>query len=143
MLLHDLDESVTPVPIEASAAAMEGSDELAVLPVNELARGTACILIAKKGQLWVSCRASNGGPLQPPTVRLDSVEWSRVGVGPLGLQGRVLGGVLGGPEATDYIVTVAAGDHLYEARMHGERGMEAVQGFASAALHAGARDYEL
>ena len=141
--LADLDETLTPVPIEDSAEAVTGSEELAVLPVHELERGTACILIAKKGQLWVSCRASAGSPLLPPTVHVEPVEWTRVGIGPLGMVGRVPGGVLGGPEATDHLVTVAAGDHLYEARMHGERGMEAVEGFASAALHAGARDYEL
>ena len=143
MLLQDLDESVTPVPIEASTAAVHGSDELAVLPVNELERGTACLLIAKKGQLWVACRTSAGSPLLPPDVHVEPVEWGRVGIGPLGLVGRVPGGVLGGPPSTDHLVTVAAGDHLYEARMHGERGMEAVEGFASVALHAGASDYEL
>jgi hypothetical protein len=39
-------------------------------------------------------------------------------------------------------VTVVAGDHIYEAKLHGSRGMEAVEEFASVALHAGARDFE-
>jgi hypothetical protein len=143
MLFRDLDESVTPVPVDLSARAVEGSAELAVLPVNELERGTACILIAKKGQLWVACRTSAGSPLLPPSVHVEPVEWSRVGIGPLGLVGRIPGGVLGGAIATDHLLTIAAGDHLYEAKLPGEDGMEAVEGFASAALHAGARDYEM
>ena len=135
MKLIDLDESVTPVPIEASADAVSGTEELAVLPVHELERGTACILIAKQGRLWVSCRTDNGGPAVPPTVSIEPVEWTRVGIGPLGLAGRVPGGLLGGPEATNHLLTVAAGDHLYEACMHGERGMEAVEGFVKNFIH--------
>ena len=53
------------------------------------------------------------------------------------------GGLLGGPEATHHLVTVQAGPRLYEARLAGVDGMEAVEDFLSVARHAGARELEL
>lgn len=142
MKLADLDESITTVPIDATMEAIDTADELAVLPVRELERGTACLLIARKGQLWIACRTHGERRDGPPSVVTQSVEWNSVGIGPLGTAGRVPGGLLGGPEASDHFVTVVAGDHMYEARLHGSQGMDAVEGFASVALHAGARDFE-
>lgn len=142
MKLADLDESITPVPIEATLAAIDTSDELAVLPVTDQEHGTACLFIARSGKLWIACRTRGITPDAPPGVVTDSVEWHRVGIGPQGTAGRVPGGMLGGPEAADHFLTVVAGDGIYEARLHGARGMKAVEQFSSAALHAGARDFE-
>ncbi len=142
MKLRELDQATTAVPLEACAPALGGSAELAVLPAADLEQGTAVLLVAKQGQLWIVSRADGGGAMAPPSVAVHSVEWHAVGIGPLGVVGRVPGGLLGGPEATDHIVMVMAGDHLYEARLHGSDGMEAVEEFASTALHAGARDFE-
>ena len=66
-----------------------------------------------------------------------------VAIGPQGLVGRVPGGLLGGPEATNHLVLVQAGGHLFEARLAGADGMEAVEDSASVAWHAGARELEL
>lgn len=142
MKLKDLDETVTLVPIEATMEAIDTSDELAVLPVRDQEHGTACLLIAREGQLWIACRARGSEPNGPPTVVTESVEWHQVGIGPQGTSGRVPGGYLGGPEASYHFLTLAAGDHLYEAKLPGSWGMDAVEGFASVALHAGARDFE-
>jgi hypothetical protein len=133
---------MTTVPIEATMDALDSADELAVLPVQEQEHGTAALLIARSGRLWIACRIQGSEPTGPPGVVIDSTEWHEVGIGPLGTAGRVPGGLLGGPEASDHFVTVVAGDHIYEAKLHGSRGMEAVEEFASVALHAGARDFE-
>ncbi len=142
MKLADLDESVALVPIEATIDAIGADDELAVLPVFDQEHGTACLLIARTGQLWVASRVRSSVPDGPPGVATESVEWHRVGIGPQGAAGRLPGALLGGPEASDHFVIVVAGDRIYEAKLHGTRGMEAVEEFASVALHAGARDFE-
>jgi len=138
--LEDLDESMTSVPVDAARASIEGDDELGVLPVHDQERGTACLLIATSHQLWIACRA-RGDSQELLTVDAGSVPWREVAIGPFGVVGRVPGGFLGGPEASDHILTVLAGDRVFEARLAGERGMDAVEAFASVALHAGAQDH--
>lgn len=142
MKLADLDESVTLLPIDAVREAVGAGHELAVIPARDQERGTACLLIARTGQLWIAWRTQGTDPGGPPDVTTEPVEWHRVGIGPMGSAGRVPGGFLGGPDATDHYLTVVAGDHLFEVRMPRERGMLAVEEFASVALHAGARDYD-
>ncbi len=143
MQLAHIEQDMTPVPLEAARAALAEHRVLAALPANDLEHGTACVLAAAEGWLLVVCRADAGGPQVAPGVVTDAVEWPRVGIGPQGLAGRVPGGLLGGPEATFHLLTVQAGAHLYEARLAGEDGMEAVEDFVSLARHAGARDLEL
>lgn len=143
MQLMAIDQAMTPVPLEAASAELGESSVVAAMPVRDLERGTACVLAAKQGQLWVACRVDAGGPTVPPGVAIDAVEWHEVGIGPQGLVGRAPGGLLGGPEATHHLVTVQAGPHLYEARLAGADGMEAVEDFLSVARHAGARELEL
>jgi hypothetical protein len=142
MKLADLDESLTPVPIDDTRKALRGVMVLAVLPAQDQEHETACLLVAGKKKLVVVCRADGPNPHDPPTVALEVVDWHEVGVGPFGLSGRVPGGLLGGAEATDHLLTVVAGDRLFEARVPGSRGPEALTSFASAARRAGARDYE-
>ena len=143
MQLSQLDQEMTPVPLAATKAKLGAESVLAAMPVHDLEHGTACVLAARLGRLWIACRTDVGGPTVPPDVAVDGVEWHEVGIGPQGLVGRVPGGLLGGPEATYHLVTVQAGGHLFEARLAGEVGMEAVEDFVSVARHAGARDLEL
>lgn len=142
MELAQLDQAMTPVPLEAAQAALRDHSVSSALPANDLEHGTACVLAAAEGRLWIVCRVDGGGPEAVPDVVVDAVEWPRVGIGPQGLVGRVPGGLLGGPEATFHLVTVQADGHLYEARLAGEHGMEAVEDFVSVARHAGAGDLE-
>ena len=143
MQLGRIDQSMTSVPLEAALAELDDETVLAALPVRDLEYGTACVLAAKQGRLWIACRTDGGGPTVPPGVATDAVEWHEVGVGPQGLVGRAPGGLLGGPEATFHLVTVQVGSHLYEARLAGADGMEAVEDFVSVVRHAGARELEL
>lgn len=142
MKFADLDESLTPVPIEAVEEALQGATDQAVLPAQDQEHATACLLVAGPRELLVVCRADGEMPGDPPTITLEGVDWHEVGIGPFGLAGRVAGGLLGGAEATDHLLTVIAGDRLFEARLPGSRGPEAIESFASAARRGGARDYE-
>ena len=142
MKLTELDEKMTAVPIDAATDAVADGEVLAVLPANEQERGTATLLIAKQGKLWIVSRAHGGGRLDAPYVTTDTIEWHEVGIGPFGVSGRVPGGFLGGAAASNHLLTLVAGDHIYEARLPGERGLEAVESFASVAFHEGARDWE-
>jgi hypothetical protein len=142
MRLTELDESLTPVPIEAARDALQGLSETAVLPGQDQLRGTACLLVAGKKGLRVVCRADGPRPHDPPTVAVEAIDWHEVGIGPFGLSGRAPGGLLGGAEATDHLLIVVAGDRLFEAKLPGSRGPEAVESFARAARQAGAADYE-
>jgi hypothetical protein len=142
MKFADLDESLTPVPIEPAGDALRGVKEAAVLPAQDQEHETACLLVAGKKELLVVCRADGPRPHDPPTVALEVIDWHEVGIGSFGLSGRVPGGLLGGAEATEHLLTVVAGDRLFEARLSGSRGPEAIESFASAARRAGARDYE-
>jgi hypothetical protein len=141
MKLAELDESLTPVPIDAAEKALEGVHETAVLPAQDQVAETACLLVAGRRELLVACRADGERPSDPPTVSVETVDWHAVGIGPFGLAGRVAGGLLGGAEATDHLLTVVAGDRLFEARLPGSRGPEATESFAKAARLAGARDF--
>ncbi len=143
MQLSRLDQAMTSVPLEATRAEIDEGSVLAAMPVRDLEHGTSCVLVARQGRLWVACRTDAGGPAEPPGVAIDALEWHEVGIGPQGLVGRVPGGLLGGPEATYHLVTLQAGDQLFEARLPGAAGMEAVEDFVSEARHAGARDIEL
>jgi hypothetical protein len=142
MKLSEMDETMTAVPIDAATAAVADGEVLAVLPANEQEHGTATLLIAKQGKLWIVSRAYGSDPHDAPGVATDSIEWHEVGIGPFGVSGRVPGGYLGGAVASDHLLTVVAGDHIYQARLHGERGSEAVESFASVAFHVGASDWE-
>lgn len=142
MKFDDLDESLTAVPIDAAAEAVRVSSDAAVVPAHDQESSTACLLVAAKHGLLVVCRADGPLPHDPPTVALEAVDWHEVGIGPFGLAGRVPGGLLGGAVATDHFLTVVAGARLFEARVPGSRGPEAIESFASAARRAGARDYE-
>lgn len=142
MRLSDLDESLTAVPIEAARAVLEGLHETAVLPAQDQLSATACLLVASRKELLVACRASGPRPGDPPSVVVETIEWSEVGIGPFGLAGRVAGGLLGGAEATDHLLAVVAGERLFEARVAGSRGPEAIETFAKAARLAGAGDFE-
>lgn len=142
MMLTEIDETMTAVPIDAAAEAVADGEVLAVLPANEQERGTATLLVAKRGKLWIVSRTGGQDPHHPPNVTTDTVEWQEVGIGPFGVSGRVPGGLLGGAVASNHLLTLVAGDHIYHARLPGERGLEAVDSFASVALHEGARDWE-
>jgi hypothetical protein len=142
MELSELDERLTPVPIDAARKVLEGLHETAVLPAQDQVDETACLLVAGPKELLVACRADGERPNDPPTVTVETVDWHEVGIGPFGLAGRVAGGLLGGAEATDHLLTVVAGDRLFEARVPGSRGPEATESFAHAARLAGARDFE-
>ena len=142
MRLAELDESLTPVPIEAAREVLGGVHDAAVLPAQDQVDETACLLVASREELLVVYRAYGERPNDAPTVAVEAVDWREVGIGPFGLAGRVTGGLLGGAEATDHLLTVVAGDHLFQARLLGSRGPEAIESFASAARHAGASDYE-
>ena len=142
MKLTEIDETMTAVPIDAATEAVADGEVLAVLPANDQEHGTATLLIAKQGKLWVVSRAYGSDPHDAPGVATDSIEWHEVGIGPFGVSGRVPGGYLGGAVASNHLLTLVAGDHIYLARLPGERGLEAVESFASVAFHAGARDWE-
>ena len=142
MKLTEIDETMTAVPLDEATKALAGGDVLAVLPANDQEHGTAVLLAAKRGKLWIVSRAYGSDPDDAPSITTDSVEWHEVGIGPFGVVGRVPGGFLGGAVASNHLLTLVAGDHMYEARLPGERGVEAVESFASVALHEGARDWE-
>lgn len=142
MRLSDLEESLTAVPIDAVRAVLDGLHETAVLPAQDQVAGTACLLVASHKELLVACRASGQEPRDPPSVVVETVDWPEVGIGPFGLAGRVAGGLLGGAEATDHLLIVVAGGRLFEARIAGSRGPEAIETFAKAARLAGAGDFE-
>ena len=142
MRLDELDGDLTPVPVEAVRAALGDVHDKAVLPARDQLDEAACLLIASGRELLVACRARGAQPADPPTVTVEAIDWEAVGIGPFGLAGRVVGGLLGGAEATDHLLTVVAGDRLFEARVPGGRGPEAIESFASAARLAGARDHE-
>ncbi len=143
MQMSALDQDLTSVPLEVARSRLDDGSVLAAMPVRDLEHGTACLLVAKQGRMWVACRVDAGGPTVAPDVAIEAVEWHEVGIGPQGLVGRVPGGLLGGPQATYHLVTVQAGEHLYQAKLAGEDGMEVVEDFVSVALHAGARELEL
>ena len=142
MKLTEIDETMTAVPIDAATEAVADGEVLAVLPAKEQEHGTATLLVAKQGKLWIVSRAHGSGPHDAPDVTTDTIEWHEVGIGPFGVSGRVPGGYLGGAVASNHMLTLVAGDHIYQARLPGERGLEAVESFASVALHEGARDRE-
>jgi len=142
MRLRDLDESLTPVPIEETQAALQAVAESAVLPAQDQERSTACLLIVAEQGLVVACRTDGPSPSDPPSVSLQEVEWQVVGIGPPGLAGRVPGGLLGGAAASEHLLTIVAGDRLFEARVAGSDGPEAIATFAREARAAGASDFE-
>jgi hypothetical protein len=141
--LSRIDQSMTPVPLEVAGTEIGEGTVLAAMPVREVEGGTACVLVAREGQLWIASRVSGGGSTASPGVAVDAVEWHEVAIGPQGIVGRVPGGLLGGPEASYHLVTVQAGSRLYEAKLPGSSGMEMVEDFVSVALHAGAHELEL
>lgn len=138
-----IDESMTSVPLDAVRKELGEDSVLGAVPVRELGSGTACVLVAKEGQLWIASRVDAGGPAASPGVAIDAVEWHEVAIGPQGAVGRVPGGLLGGPEATFHLVTVQAASRRFQARLGGSDGMELVEAFVSVALHAGALELEL
>jgi hypothetical protein len=142
MRLSELDESLTAVPIDSARSVLDGLHETAALPARDQVAETACLLVASRRELLVVCRASGERPSDPPSVVIETVDWHAVGIGPFGLAGRVAGGLLGGAEATDHLLTVVAGDRLFEARIAGSRGPEAIETFVKAARLAGAVDFE-
>lgn len=140
MRLSELDETLTPVPIDVVREVLGETHETAVLPVRDQGQSTACVLVATRRTLLIAFRIAGASPHGPPGAVVESVDWRDVSIGPFGLCGRVPGGLLGGAESSVHLLTVVAGNRAFQARVRGIRGPEAIELFATAARRAGARD---
>ena len=125
MQLSDIDQEMTPVPLEPMTAMLDEGSVVAAMPVRDLEHGTASVLAAAEDQLSVAC------------VAIDVVGWQEVGIGPQGIVGRVPGGLLGGPEATYHLRTLQV-----STRLPGAGGVEVVEDLIGVAHQAGASDLE-